>query len=236
MVDALSYTFDMRPTRTRLPGLVRLSSLLIPLVLLAAACGGDGEATVDSVPPTSVPPTTTASSTTVALTTSSTTEEPRLVGTPAFDESSSVSTVGIDEVTFGMGVVQAERAIGSELVNLVESFDIECYQVRPTGGPAGLEFTVTAGTIERVDVSTEVIKTRSGAGLGMTEDELFALFPERLTTAPRPGGGNTLTFTPRDATDAQFRVIFESDGEVVTSFRSGRVPQVETLVPCGPAS
>ena len=208
--------------------------LFVAGLVLLAACGGDDSATVDSVAPTTAAPSTTAAPTTTAppTTTTTTTEVQLLVGTPAFDEASSVSTVGIDVLTFGMSVAEAERVLGADLIEVVEGETGDCYQIRPAGGPAGVELTVTEGTIERVDLTTDLITTRSGAGVGMTEEALFELFGERLTSAPRDGGGNTITFTPVDPGDADFRVIFETDGSVVTSYRSGRVPTILPLTPC----
>lgn len=213
-----------RPTRHALAAVLVVSTMF-------TACGGDGDATVDTVPPVSSSSTTTVAPTS-STTTTSTTEAPEFVGEPEFDSASTVSTVGIDVVVFGMTVAQAEAALDGSLVPVSEPIDDACYQIRPAGGPAGVELTVTAGTIERVDVSTDLITTRSGAGVGMTEDELFALFGERLTSTPLPGGGNSIVFTPADEADAAFRVIFDTDGAVVTNYRSGRVPQVEPSSPC----
>lgn len=131
-----------------------------------------------------------------------------------------------------MTVNQAERAIEGTLVPVSEPFDPECYKVRPAGGPAGIEFTVTAGTIERVDLTNDTITTRSGAGVGSTESQLVELFGDRVHTEARAGGGNNIIFTPSDAADAAFRVIFETDGTTVTRFRSGRIPQVESVDYC----
>lgn len=208
-----------------------MSLPVISVVLLLTACGGDGDASVDTVPPVSEAPAT-SSTTTTSTTTTSTTVAPDFTGEPEFDSTSSVSTVGIDVVAFGMTVAQAESALGGTLVPVTADIAGECYLVRPGGGPAGIELAVTAGTIERVDITNPDITTRSGAGVGMLEDELFALFGERLTSAPRAGGGNTIVFTPADEGDAAFRVIFETDGSAVTSFRSGRVPWIEPIVPC----
>lgn len=196
-----------------------------------AACGGDeSDATVGTVAPTSSSTTTIVITTTSATPTTqatTTTETPEFVGAAAFTGNSSVSTVGIDRITFGMTVNQAERAVEAAFVPVADIVDIECYRIRPEGGPPGVVLTVTAGTIERVDITTPAITTRSGAGVGSTEDELTALFGDKLTSTPRGDGGNTLMFTPADASDAAFRVIFETDGTTVTTFRSGRVPQVE---------
>lgn len=201
-------------------------------LLTLAGCGGSDSASVDSVPPTVIR-TTIAPTTTLPTTTTTTTEAPDLVGTPAFDASSSVSTVGIDRITFGMTLAQAEATLASDLVEVGTAANRDCYQVRPAGGPAGIELTVTAGTIERVDISNEIITTRSGAGVGKPEQLLFDLFGERVTSTPREGGGNTVTFTPADAGDAAFRVIFETDGTTIISFRSGRLAQVTPFTPCG---
>lgn len=208
-----------------------MSLWVMALAFLVTACGGGDDASVDTVPPISEAPTTVAT-TTSSTTTTTTTEAPIFTGDPEFDSTSSVSTVGIDVVTFGMTIAQAEAALDGILVP-VDAVSGECFLVRPGGGPAGVELVVTAGTIERVDITNPEITTRSGAGVGMAEDALLALFGERLTSTPRAGGGNTIVFTPADAGDAAFRVIFETDGSAVTSFRSGRVPQVEPLSPCG---
>ena len=144
------------------------------------------------------------------------------------DNNSSVSTVGLDEILFGMTVNAASEASSSCLVPEGVA-DRACHYVRPVGGPDGVGFMVTEGTIERVDIISGPITTRSGAGIGTTEQEILDLFPGRIETSASPfGDGNLLTFVPVDADDQQFRVIWETDADgVVTQFRSGRRPQVE---------
>ncbi len=211
-------------------GRIRMVRILFAGSLLLAACGGDANDT--TAPPDSSTTTTTTTPTTTTTIATTSTATPELVGFPEFTEDSSVSTVGIDAVNFGMTVARAGAAVGGEFVP-VDGTDSGCYLVRPAGGPLGVQLTVTAGTIERVDISTPDITTRSGAGVGMTEDELASLFGDALTTQPSDTGGNQVIFTPADSSDAEFRVIFETDGETVTSFRSGRVPQVLPTIPCG---
>lgn len=228
----LSYTFVMVVTSR-----LKLLSALTALVLALTACGGDeSDATVGTVPPASVgspdTPTTVATTTTTvaAVIATTTTTEPSFEGTPEFDTNSSVSTVGIDAVTFGMTIARAENAVAGTFVPVGQTG--ECYQVRPSGGPNGVLLTVTAGTVERVDITNPEITTRSGAGVGMSEEGLASLFGDRLTTETSSTGGNRIIFTPSDPGDADFRVIFETDGSVVTTFRSGRLPQVDPTTPC----
>lgn len=213
------------------------SKILVSLagaMFLLSACGdGDSDAIVGTVPPASIAeatPTTVAVVTTTTTIATTTSTEPSFEGTPEFDTNSSVSTVGIDAVTFGMTIARAERAVEGSFVPVGQTG--ECYQIRPSGGPNGVRLTVTEGTVERVDITNPEITTRSGAGVGMSEDGLTSLFGDRLTTEASTTGGNRVIFTPSDPGDADFRVIFETDGSVVTSFRSGRLPQVDSTAPC----
>ena len=209
----------------------RLAAIAVASALFLAACGGEDPATEvlgDTVTATESSTTTSTTTTTIATTT---TEAFELTGLPEFTSDSSVTTVGIDAVVFGMTVNQANEAVGGEFVPIGETNN-ECFLIRPAGGPLGVQLAVTLGTIERVDITNPDITTRSGAGVGMTEQGLADLFGASLTTVPT-SNGNQVIFTPSDEGDAQFRVIFETDGETVTSFRAGRVPQVEPTTPCG---
>jgi len=45
--------------------------------------------------------------------------------------------------------------------------------------------------------------------------------------------GNTAVFVPTSANDANYRVIFETDGAKVLTYRAGKVPEVTNPVGCG---
>lgn len=222
------------------PKVGHFAAALTASALFLIGCGGESEPS-DAAAETTVQPettTTTAAPATTSTTTTTTiatttTETPEVSGEPEFNSDSRVTTVGIDSVNFGLTVTQAGAAARGEFVPVDEANATgECFLVRPAGGPLGVQLTVSLGTIERVDITTEDITTRSGAGVGSTEEELAELFGDSLTTEASETGGNQVIFTPSDDSDAQFRVIFETDGETVTSFRSGRVPQVLSTIPC----
>ena len=142
----------------------------------------------------------------------------------------SISTVGLGEVTFGMTVAQAQVAAGTDLINCVPKSD--CYRVTPARGPEGISFLVTAGTIERIDIVSGPLTTRSGIGIGSSEDEIMNLFGDQIETQVNDDSSVDLIFVPRDESDAEFRVIFTIRDGVVETFRSGRVPQVTVQNPC----
>lgn len=142
----------------------------------------------------------------------------------------SISTVGLGEVTFGMTVAQAQAAAGTDLINCAPTSD--CYRVTLAQGPEGISFLVTNNTIERVDIVAGPLTTRSGIGIGSTEDEIINLFGDQIETQTNDDGSVDLIFVPRDDSDAEFRVIFTIRDGAVETFRSGRIPQVTVQNPC----
>lgn len=203
--------------------------VLLLVGLVATSCGDDGDerdAVSTSVTSTSVATTTGPDS--EATTTTDTSPECRADSL----EGGTISTVGFDDITFGMTVVEAEAESGVCL-RPDRPVNQECYRVVPDPGPDGISFLVTEGTIERVDVFGGSVTTRSGIGLGSSEAEVAEQFGVALEVRPHPqGGGNELVLVPTDEADAEFRVVFETNGETVTRYRSGRRPQVDDPLPC----
>lgn len=157
--------------------------------------------------------------------------EPEPATGPTLGQNSSLSTVGLDTVTFGLTVTQAEAASGHEMVACAPVSD--CYRVTPTGAPAGISFVVDEGTIERVDiVDDSPITTLSGAGIGTTAAELDELFGDQLEQVDLGGGRTDVIFVPSDENDQEFRVAFTLLDGVVETLRSGRVPLVLEAEPC----
>ena len=189
---------------------------------------------VDDAEPTLVAVTTTSSTVPAA------TIPPKPIGTlppisnlgvATLDAASSVSTVGIDQIMFGMTVHDAQVAAGSRFTPVTPIGN--CYLVTPDDGQAGLTFWVVAGTVERVDVDTRTITTRSGAGIGDTEDRIREMWPERIHTTLLPdGSGNLLAYVPKDVADATYRVMFLSNGVQITRLWAGRLPWAEELGGC----
>ncbi|MFQ5557350.1 MAG: hypothetical protein ACE5GB_07575 [Acidimicrobiales bacterium] len=175
--------------------------------------------------------TSTSSTTSTSTTSTSTTSPPGAaeLGPPTLDDGSTVSTVGLDTVTFGMTVASAQVAAGTILIP--DGPVTECYVVTPAGGPDGVTFVVSAGTIERVDVSRGPVTTRSGVGVGTPEDTVIDLFGSQIERDVNPDGTVDLVFVPNDPGDANYRVVFTVGDGTVQHLRAGRLPEV--LLPAG---
>jgi len=139
-----------------------------------------------------------------------------------------------------MTVDEASRAAGVRLVNSSsDRYDnYLCSYFNPQGNLKGVSFMVSQGRIARVDIRDGQVTTIKGAKIGDTEDRIFSLYPSQIKATPHhyvgspPQNGKYLTFVPKDAADKNYRIIFETSKNRVTSFRSGQLPQVEYIEGC----
>lgn len=169
-----------------------------------------------------------------------TASSPPTTAGPVLTASSAVAINGIGPVREGMTVADAAEAAGVELVAVAgaDPTNTVCTYVRPAPG-SGLEndlaFMVSEGTIARVDVTGSRVATVSGIKVGSTEAEVLSTYPDQIAvTAHKYTGptGHYLTFVPQDPVDGGYRVVFETDGQVVTEYRAGRLPEVEYVEGC----
>jgi hypothetical protein len=145
-----------------------------------------------------------------------------------------ITTKGFGTVKVGMTADQASAALGVRLV-LGESFDDhgQCRFATPARNFAGVSFMMISGRIARVDVDSDAYATPSGATVGMTVQQVKAMYPGRIQVSPHAySDGHYLTYMPKDATDRNYRIVFETDGKRVTSIRAGRLPEVEYVEGC----
>ncbi|MBW4611834.1 MAG: hypothetical protein KME21_00835 [Desmonostoc vinosum HA7617-LM4] len=140
---------------------------------------------------------------------------------------------GIGQVRVGMTVSQASQAAGTRLISDPPNND--CYYVKPQREPKEIGFMVTAGRIARIDVwRNREITTLKGAKIGDTEARIKSLYPGQIKVTSHEYiiGGHYLTLIPKDRANRNYRVVFETDGKRVTSFRSGKLPEVEYVEGC----
>lgn len=145
----------------------------------------------------------------------------------AFTEDSAVSTVGLDEITFGMTPDEAAAAARTTWEGLPDPPYPDCVAITPSNGPTGVTFYVIRNTVERVDITNPDIRTRSDYGVGTTLEELRAGLGDSLKETSDGEDGVTATFVPTDESDAAFRIVFEVELGEVVSFRSGRALYIE---------
>jgi hypothetical protein len=144
---------------------------------------------------------------------------------------------GFGRAKVGMTVNAASSAAATRLVSLdgKKILSKGCSYVKPKTEPQGIQFMLTDGRIARVDVvNNKQITTVSGAKIGDTEAKIKSLYPGKIKVTPHKyvTGGHYLTFTSDSPNYKNYRVVFETDGNRVTRYRAGKLPEVEFVEGC----
>lgn len=143
-----------------------------------------------------------------------------------------VTEFGIGPVRAGMTVAQAAQAMAGG-IGPPHGGSSGCGYAVLTKAPPGLAIMMENRKIARVEVRSGRTPTSTGARIGDTEARIKSLYAGRVTSTPHKyvTGGHYLTVTPADG--SANRIVFETDGKVVTEFRSGALPAVEYVERCG---
>ncbi len=215
-----------------------LSGIVIGLIILAG-CATDPAAVETGLPsaaptsstvvasdpppgPTStVPPA--SSSATTAVSTQPQSTQPSTATRPGLTETTPVELRGVGPVRIGMSLAEASAAAGTPIV--AKPGLRNCAFADPEGGPRGLSFMVIDGRIARIDV-WGAHATLAGVRVGDTEERVQAAYGRQLQVTERlycPGHYLMLIAT---GADQGYGAVFSTDGVRVTSYTSGRWPEV----------
>ncbi len=148
---------------------------------------------------------------------------------------SKVAIDGIGPIRVGMTVSEASVAAGTKLVSTGYSGAPGCFYFRPQNSPKDVAFMVIGDRIARVDIwRNSPVTTISGARIGDTEERIKSLYPGRIQVSQHSyvPKGHYLTFVPKDPSDKNYRIVFETDGKRVTEYRAGKLPEVQYIEGC----
>lgn len=216
----------MAPSRGML-----VTASMVALVVLWAGCGEDEKGTQ--------PAATTTMEAPVTSTTTTTTIETELTAR------SPVRLDGIGPVTMSMTLAQASAAVGRPVAvdpdSLISGNDTDlCGFARVEGGPEGLGFMVNRETprhdwrIVRVDVFDDgTIATAGGIHVGSTEDDVRRVYGDKIKTEAHPYTGPQGHYMVLDVDGpGGMKLVFETDGKRVLTYRSGLQSAVEGIEGC----
>ena len=129
---------------------------------------------------------------------------------------------------FGMTAVEARRVLGDSLAGLPA--DGGCAVLAPAGAPAGLTLMFENGRVVRADVDRRTVATDHGAMVGMSGAVIRELYRDSVMFTPHKYDptGHYFTVYPRSPR----RVVFETDGRVMKSYRIGKVPEIGYVEGC----
>jgi hypothetical protein len=145
-----------------------------------------------------------------------------------------LSEEGLGQIQVGMTL---DDAVNMGLLSENPNMKTTCDYVFPAVGagiPDGVSVMVVKGKVARIDVDTGSVTTEEGAKIGDSEDRIRSLYGDDLQVRPHKyiNTGHYLV-VPGDSASAGKELLFETDGQHVTAFRAGRLPEVEWVEGCG---
>ena len=143
-----------------------------------------------------------------------------------------VTPEAVGPIWIGWSIDELNTSTGEQLRPAYQISD-ECDYLRPARLPAGVSLMVVRDTVVRVDVDSAGVLTVEGAGVGDAEQRVMTLYAGRVEVQPHkytgPEGHYLVVTVPSDTLR---RIIFETDGRVVTRYRAGLRPAVEYVEGC----
>lgn len=110
----------------------------------------------------------------------------------------------------------------------------ECAYLESKSIPEHLGIMIARGRVVRIDVFAPGISTRNGASVGDTEERIKQLYPGQITVEPHhylAESGHYLNYFPGKPKRA-YGMVFETDGNIVTSFRVGTREAIALVEGC----
>lgn len=139
---------------------------------------------------------------------------------------------GIGPIRVGLPIAEVERLVGATArIERIEPGD-ECgYAYLPP--LPGLALMLAGDTVVRVDVSGTHIRSEAGAGVGTPEADVLARYRGMVRVESHPYTGPEGHYLiVDDPSRPGLRMIFETDGRVVTDVRAGRPQETDLIEGC----
>jgi hypothetical protein len=142
-----------------------------------------------------------------------------------------VSLTAWGPVRFGTPAAEARRVLHVPADSTASTAE-SCERIAG-GDSTGASLMVVNDTVVRVDVDSLPTATAWGDRVGDREADVLARHAGHVSVSPHKYTGPTghyLTVTAPD--DTLHALVFETDGERVTTYRAGRRPEVEWVEGC----
>jgi len=146
---------------------------------------------------------------------------------------------GAGPVKVGMLLAEVRVALGDPRARLDDNDPdpalSPCAWLTSKAIPKNIGFMFANGRVVRIDVNGPGIRAASGAEVEDSEDKIKRLYPSRITVEPHKylETGHYLNYSPAGDSDRGYGMVFETDKNKVTSFRTGTLAAIALVEGCG---
>lgn len=147
-----------------------------------------------------------------------------------------LSEHGIGPLRIGMTAAEAAAALGGGFADSDIGNPPTCTQAVLTGAPPGFGVELENGKVAAIFVEGGSIGTASGVRIGDPVAKIRPLYPGShvVRYEDRDSGppAYDLSVTPGTDSTSPYRIVFRTDGKLVTGFIAGVIPVVEFSEGC----
>jgi hypothetical protein len=175
-------------------------ALVLALAALLAACGDGGREREEAPEPPSAAPATTAAA-------------PAAPAAPPVAPAGVLTPYGFGAVKIGMTEAEAQEALGPETQG-GSGATSDCHLLWVGRAPANIVYMVEGGRVTRVTAHLDSqVKTDRGVGVGNTEAEVRAAYPEGLEVTPHKYIGEPAHYLTLWTLPGKRGIRFETDAQ-----------------------
>lgn len=142
-----------------------------------------------------------------------------------------VSHDGFGPVKIGMTLSQASRALGVRVTRDAGYDGDDCYYATPKGDFKGIALMMNGTRVVRIDVESGNYTTDRGAKIGDSEARIKRLY-KGVYKVSRHKYFDAGRYIEVEIEGGRYRIIFETDGKSVKTYRVGRPEQVGYVERC----
>jgi len=147
-----------------------------------------------------------------------------------FTHAGSLTDSSFEGVNIGMSVADATNILKEYESDKMNSEDISCYYLSPLKDDDLPHFMILSNTVVRIEVLSNSVITQDGVTVGSSKKEIMSVYKD-VKVSPHPYNFQSGEYLEVKLSNGN-GIIFETENEIVTSFRLGSYPAITYIEGC----
>jgi hypothetical protein len=147
-----------------------------------------------------------------------------------FTQAGSLTDSSFEGVNIGMSVTKAIHVLKDYESDKMNSEDNSCYYLSPLKDDDLPHFMIESNIVVRIEVLSNSVITEDGVTVGSSKKEIMSVY-KNVKVSPHPYNFQTGEYLEVKLSNGN-GIIFETENEIVTSFRLGSYPAISYIEGC----
>jgi hypothetical protein len=145
-------------------------------------------------------------------------------------QAGSLTDSSFENVKIGMSSQNAIKLLKEYESGKLNSEDASCYYLSPSKEADLPHFMIESNSVVRIEVFSNAVTTKDGITVGSSKNEVMAIY-KNVEASPHPYNFQTGEYLEVKLPNG-YGIIFETDNNIVTSFRLGIYPAISYIEGC----